>query len=183
MKKQNILRILTLAFTCAALVISLAPVGADGPSVNGSAIRVTTGNTFALVPTGDPNVFGHPVDGVAQVSSMGNCHFHGEGTVYFPTSAGQPIRIVSNTPWTLTSSDGANSLKFTAVGTAAFDPANPLFGNVSYTVTFVGGTGAFAGATGTATMEVTAEFTSPLAGLATWTMKGVVITAGSVSAN
>src|SRR6185436_20795958 len=94
-------------------------VGADGgPSPNASAIRVTTGNTFALVPTADPNILGHPVDGVAQVSVMGNAHFHGESTIYLPTNPGQPIRIFSNSPWTLTSSDGANSLKFDTEGTA-----------------------------------------------------------------
>src|SRR6266568_2698985 len=128
------------------LTICRSSAGAeDGPSTNAAAIRVTTGNTFALVPTSDPNVFGHPVDGVAQVSLMGNCHFHGESTIYLPTSAGQPIRILSTTPWTLTSSDGANSLKFDAEGTATFDPANPLFVNLTYKVTFVGGTGRFAG--------------------------------------
>ncbi len=116
------------------------------------------------------------MDGVAQVSLLGNCHFHGEGEVRLPTSPGQPIVIVSTSPWTLTSSDGLNSLKFAARGTAVFDPANPNFANLTYNVTFTGGTGAFASATGTATMEVTAEFTSPLAGLANWTMKGVVIT-------
>src|SRR6267143_847499 len=178
MKKLNLLRTLALALTCAALVISRSPVSAeDGPSTNAAAIRVTTGNTFALVPTADPNIFGHPVDGVAQVSLMGNCHFHGEATIYLPTSAGQPIRIISSSPWTLTSSDGANSLKFDTEGTATFDPANPLFANLTYQVTFVGGTGKFARARGTGTIEVTAEFTSPLGGLANWTMKGVAITA------
>jgi hypothetical protein len=121
-------------------------------------------------------VFGHPVDGVAQVSLIGNCHFHGDGIIYLPTSPGQPIRIVNTAPWTLTSSDGANSLKFDVEGTATFDPANSLFANLTYKVTFVGGTGVFVGANGTATMEVTAEFTSLLGGLANWTMKGVVIT-------
>jgi hypothetical protein len=177
MKKHNMLRILTLTFTCAALVIRCLTVNADGVlPTNSAAIRVTTGNTFALVPTSNPNVFGHPVDGVAQVSVMGNCHFHGEGTIYLPTSAGQQITIVNTSPWTLTSSDGANSLQFNVVGTATFDPANSLFANLTYNVTFIGGTGAFVGARGTATMEVTAEFTSALAGLANWTMKGVVIT-------
>ena len=71
-----------------------------------------------------------------------------------------------------------DKLKFNAVGTATFDPANPLFANLTYQVTFVGGTGKFAGATGTGTMDVTAEFSSQLAGLATWTLKGVVITPG-----
>ena len=165
-----------MALAC-FLTISRSPAGADdGPSANAAAIRVTTGNTFALVPTSDPNVFGHPVDGVAQVSLMGNCHFHGEATIYLPTSASQPIRILSTSPWTLTSSDGANSLKFDTEGTAIFDPANPLFVNLTYKVTFVGGTGKFAGARGTGTIEVTAEFASALGGLANWTMKGVVIT-------
>jgi hypothetical protein len=72
-------------------------------------------------------------------------------------------------------------LKFNVEGTATFDPANPLFANLTYKVTFIGGTGAFVGAKGNATMEVTAEFTSALAGLANWTMKGVVITPGSGS--
>jgi hypothetical protein len=179
MKKLKLLPTLgiTLACVCAVLAISRSRVGAnDGPPANAAAIRVTTGNTFALVPTSDPNVFGHPVDGVAQVSAMGNCHFQGESTIYLPTSAGQPIRILNTSPWTLTSSDGANSLKFDVEGTATFDPANSLFANLTYNVHFVGGTGRFAGARGTGTMEVTAEFTSALAGLANWTMKGVVIT-------
>ena len=164
------------------LTISRSPASADDArSTNAAAIRVTTGNAFALVPTSDPNIFGHPVDGVAQVSLMGNCHFHGEATIYLPTSAGQPIRILSSSPWTLTSSDGANSLKFDTEGTATFDPANSLFANLTYKVTFVGGTGKFARARGTGTMEVTAEFTSPLGGLANWTMKGVVITSPSGS--
>lgn len=176
MKKLHLVRILALTLTCVALAVSRSKVGADdGPAANAGAIRVTTGNTFALVPTSDPNVFGHPVDGVAQVSNMGNCHFHGEATIYLPTAAGQPIRIISSSPWTLTSSDGANSLKFDTDGTATFDPANPLFANLTYKVTFVGGTGRFARATGTGTIEVTAEFTSVLGGLANWTMKGVVI--------
>jgi len=182
MKKLSLLRTLALALTCAALAISRSQVGAnDGPPVNAAAIRVTTGNTFALVPTSDPNVFGHPVDGVAQVSLMGNCHFHGEATIYLPTTAGQAIRILSTSPWTLTSSDGANSLKFDAEGTATFDPVNPSFVNLTYNVTFDGGTGRFAQARGTGTIEVTAEFTSALGGLANWTLKGVVIASPSGS--
>lgn len=182
MKNLNLVRFIALSVTCAALTMGVSPVTANsGPAANAAAIRVTTGNTFGLVPTADPFVFGHPVDGVAQVSLMGNCHFHGESTLYFPTGAGQAIRIVSSSPWTLTSSDGANSLKFEVVGTATFDPSNALFGNVIYQVTFTGGTGKFVGAAGSATMEVTAEFTSPLGGLANWTLKGVVITAPSGS--
>src|SRR4051812_39227634 len=89
MKTVNLFRVLTLTLACAALAISRTPAAADdGPSANAAAIRVTTGNTFALVRTSNPYVFGHPVDGVANVSLMGNCHFHGDGTVYFPVSPG-----------------------------------------------------------------------------------------------
>jgi hypothetical protein len=178
MKKLKFLPFLALAIVCAALVTSPYAVRADDNRANSSAIRATTGNTFALVPTSDPSVFGHPVDGVAQVSLLGNCHFHGESTIYMPTSAGQSIRIVSSSPWSLTSSDGADSLRFDVEGTAAFDPANPLFANITYHASFVGGTGKFVDAKGNATMEVTAMFTSQLAGLANWTMKGIVITPG-----
>jgi hypothetical protein len=177
MKTKNILPILALTLGSVALIwTTVATKAGDTLPAKAAAIRVTTGNRFELVPTADPNVFGHPVDGVAQVSLMGNCHFHGEATIYLPTAVGEPIRILSDTPWRLTSSDGANTLEFDVEGTATFDPANPLFANLTYSVKFVGGTGAFAGATGTGTMEVTAEFTSQLGGLANWTMKGVVIT-------
>jgi hypothetical protein len=179
--KINAVKILALGFGCAALVWITTPINAGNTlPANAAALRANAGNKFALVPTNDPYVLGHPVDGVAQVSLLGNCHFHGDGEVHLPTSAGQPIVIVSTSPWTLIASDGTNSLQFDVQGTATFDPVNPNFANLSYTATFVGGTGAFVGATGTATFEVTAQFESALEGWATWTMKGYVITPPSV---
>ena len=92
MTKINAVNGLALALGCAALVgASTVTRAGDILPANAAALQVTTGNTFALVPTADPNVFGHPVDGVAQVSLMGNCHFHGEGEIHLPTSAGQPL--------------------------------------------------------------------------------------------
>lgn len=177
MKPITAVRSLVLELVSTALVwVAAAAYAADTLPPNAAAIRATTGNTFALTPTADPYVFGHPVDGVAQVSLMGNCHFHGDGEVRLPTSPGQFITIVSTSPWTLTASNGTNSLRFDVQGTATFDPVNPNFANLTYTATFVGGTGAFANANGKATFEVTAEFNSPLTGLANWTMKGYVIT-------
>jgi hypothetical protein len=175
-KKLHLLKAAVLAIGCSALALAGVALKADTLPANAADIRVTAGNTFALIPTADPNVFGHPVDGVAQVSLLGNCHFHGEGLVHLPTTAGQPIVIVSTSPWTLTAAEGTASLRFDAEGIAVFDPANPSFVNLKYNATFVGGTGAFATARGKATFDVT-QFTSALAGLATWTMKGYVITA------
>ena len=182
MKSLNAIKVVALALGCAAAVCAAIPSKAGGgPSANAAALRANAGNKFALVPTGDPLVFGHPVDGVAQVSLLGNCHFHGEGEVRMPAAVGQAVVIVSTSPWTLTASDGTNSLAFEVIGTATFDPVNPGFANVNYTATFVGGTGNFVGATGTATFEVTAQFETQLDGWATWTMKGVVITPKSLS--
>jgi len=179
MKKIHAVKILALGLGCAALVWASAPSKAgDTLPANAAALRANAGNKFALVPTGNPYVFGHPVDGVAQVSLLGNCHFHGEGEVRLPASPGEPIVILSTSPWTLTASNGTNSLQFDVQGTATFDPVNPSFANLTYTATFVGGTGAFVGATGTATFEVTAQFESALDGWATWTMKGFVLTPG-----
>jgi hypothetical protein len=181
MTKINLVKSLVLALGGAALVwASVTSRAGDTLPANAAALRANAGNKFALVPTANPYVLGHPVDGVAQVSLLGNCHFHGEGEIHLPTSPGQPIVIVSTSPWALTASDGTNSLRFDVQGTATFDPVNPNFANLSYTATFVGGTGAFASATGNATFEVTAQFESALEGWATWTMKGYVITPPSV---
>src|SRR5262245_50986154 len=119
MKKLSVLNGSVLLLACAVLLLAGAALKAGGVLPNtAAALQATTGNTFALVPTDDPNVFGHPVDGVAQVSLLGNCHFHGESEVHLPTSPGQPIVITSTSPWTLTASDGVNSLRFNAQGTA-----------------------------------------------------------------
>ena len=177
MRQIQAVKGIVVALGCAALFwTSAAAQAPETLPANAAALRANAGNKFALVPTADPFVLGHPVDGVAQVSLLGNCHFHGESEIHLPTSPGQPIVIVSTSPWTLTASDGTSSLAFDARGTATFDPANPNFANLTYTATFVGGTGAFASATGRATFEVTAQFESALEGWATWTMKGYVLT-------
>jgi len=142
-------------------------------------MRANAGVTFALAPTTDPSRFTVTADGVVQVSLMGNCSEHADLVVQFPTAPGQPITLSGSV--TLTSSDGANSLKFNVTGTAAPDPANPGFLNNNYQATFTGGTGAFASAAGTAQISETTKFTSPATGTGTWTMKGYVVTPPSAN--
>jgi len=95
----------------------------------------------------------------------------------FPSSAGQPITL--NGTATLTSSDGANSLIFRVNGTSVPDPAKPAFFNNSYQVTFTGGSGAFANARGSGSINEVVKFNTASSGTGTWPLKGVVVTAPS----
>ena len=180
MKKMNPIKKLALVVGCGAFALGTGQVNlADTLPANAAAIRANAGVTFTLAPTTDPSRFTATADGVVQVSLMGNCSEHADLVVQFPTAPGQPITLSGSV--TLTSSDGANSLKFNVTGIAAPDPANPGFLNNSYQATFTGGTGAFASATGAAQISETTKFTSPATGTGTWTMKGYVVTPRSPS--
>jgi len=173
MKRFVRLTLVALIVACAALPFASAALDADTLPANAAALRANAGNTFVLTPTADPSVFTITADGVAQVSLAGNCTEHAVLQVHFPASPGQPILLSGG--GTLTSSDAATSLKFTVTGTATPDPANPAFFNNSYQVTFAGGSGAFASATGKAQINELVVFTSQLGGTGTWTMKGYVV--------
>ena len=180
MKIMNPMRSLALTIACGAVALVSSQANlADTLPANAAAIRANAGVTFAFAPTTDPSRFTATADGVVQVSLMGNCSEHAQLVVQFPTGPGQPITLSGSV--TLTSSDGANSLKFNVTGIAAPDPANPGFLNNNYQATFTGGTGAFAFATGAAQISETTKFTSPATGTGTWTMKGYVVTPPSAN--
>ena len=95
-------------------------------------------------------------------------------TVRFPATPGQPV--VLNGTGTFTSIDGTKSLQFSVSGTATPDPANPGFFNASYQLTFIGGTGAYASASGAAVITEVVMFTSATTGTVAWNLNGYVIT-------
>ena len=159
--------ILALALT--ALVTTAAPAKAG-------VIKAHGGEVFALTPTDDPNVFRDTVDGVAQVSLLGNCSFHAEQTVSLPSAPGEPIRVKGS--WRFTTADSATTLDMEVEGTGAPDPANPGFVNINLTVRFAGGAGLMAHVCGSGELEGAAMFTSPAAGMVTWTLKGNISTHG-----
>jgi hypothetical protein len=174
MKRLNAMKSAALALVCAGLIGGDGRVsGTNTLPASAADFRANAGNTFVLAPTSDPSVFKITADGVAQVSVLGNCVEHAEVQVQFPASPGQPILLSGS--GTLTSSDGASTVKFTVTGTAKPDPANPAFFNNSYQVTFAGGSGAFASATGAGQISELVVFTSPLAGTGTWTLKGYLV--------
>lgn len=175
MKSLNLLfKKLGLAIVCAALVFA-------GISATAADIRANAGTTFTLTSTTDPSVFTHKVDGVAQVSLLGKCAFHGDVVVRFPATTGQPITLTGN--FTFTAADGVTTLIASVEGAAAPDLANPSFLNFHYDVTFTGGSGPFTNARGRADIDGFGQYTTEglvqpadgsTTGKATWTMKGEV---------
>ena len=167
MTRFSLFKGLGLALGCAALALTTN-------SISAADIRANGGTTWTLEPTADPSLFTHTVDGIVQVSLLGNCTVHADVIVHFPANPSQPPSL--NGSFTFTTADGATTLKAKAEGTGTPDPANPsFFLNFQYHVTFTGGSGQFATARGEAEIKGVALFTSPSAGKATWKMKGQVL--------
>src|SRR5262245_62408101 len=166
MTKFSLFKQFSPALVFAALILT-------GNSTHAADIRVNAGTTWILGPTADPAVLTHTVDGIVQVSLLGNCTFHADVLVGLPAGPGQPYTLSGT--FTFTSADGTTTLNADAVGTATPDPANAGFLNFRYHVSFTGGTGSFAKARGEADSDGAALFTSASAGKATWTLKGHVL--------
>ena len=166
MKKLNLFKHFGLALSCAALVLISNAAGA-------AEIHANAGTTFDLIPTAEPGVFTHTVDGIAQVSPIGNCKVHMDVVARFPADPTQPIALSGSL--TFTSADGMTTLNGTVVGGATGDPANPQeFANFHYRIRFTGGTGELEGARGPGVIKGAGLFTSSSSGKSTWTLRGSV---------
>ncbi len=172
MTRFSLSKVLGVALGCAALVLSSV-------SLSAAQIRANAGTTFVLYPTADPTVLTHTVDGVVQVSLMGNCTVHFDVVV---TAKSAELYALKGS-LTITSATGAATLKADVAGVGTIDPDNGNFLNIHYKVVFTGGSGAFAHAHGQAEINGFAYFTTQglvqpagayATGKATWTMKGQV---------
>src|SRR5436190_776041 len=159
MKKVNRLNLAVLAAACIALTIPTNSLKADFHPVNILPIHANAGVTAVLAPTSDPLVFTATATGVVQTTLLGTCVENAQLTVRFPAIPGQPV--VLNGTGSFTSIDGSKSLQFSDTGTATPDRTNPGFFNSKYQLTFKGGTGAFASASGAAEITEVVMFTSP----------------------
>ena len=175
--RRQALKEFSLGLAAMALAFASPALKADMLPANAAAITANAGNTFVLAPTLNPSVFTITATGIVQVSNLGNCTEQAVVQVQFPASPGQPILLSGSV--TLTSADGATTLKFTVKGIATPDASNPAFFNNTYQATFTGGSGAFASATGTAEINELVMFNSPTTGTGTWTMKGHVVSVPS----
>ena len=182
MKKSTLIKAASMTLGLATLVAVQSNGGSrddDRGRQHGHRITANAGSTFTLLPSGTPGVLNHTVDGVVQLSVLGNCTFHADVKAYLPTAAGEPFVLTGTAIFT--SADGSATLAIEVEGWAAPDPANPgSFVDFHYDVTFSGGTGAFSTARGSAEIDGFGMFTSESAGKATWTMRGHIATAGQI---
>jgi hypothetical protein len=175
MKKINRLSPAVLVAACAALIVTTATLKADlHPPVNILPIHASAGVTVVLTNTPDPAVFIATATGVVTTTLLGTCVENAQVQVRFPSTPGQPAVLTGT--GTFTSIDGTKSLRTSVSGTATPDQANPGFLNARYQVTFTGGTGPFASASGGGEITEVAMFTSPGTATVTWTLNGLVIT-------
>lgn len=141
MKKLSLPAFLTVAFSCAALILG-------SPSASASQFSAFAGTTFILVPVPktSPQLFTHTVDGVVQVSALGDCTVHFDLLV---TSTADPKRPydVEGTQ-TITTADGSSSVTSSVKGYLSANPANATFLGIHYKMVFVSGTGLLADARG-----------------------------------
>jgi hypothetical protein len=168
------LTLAVLAAACAVLAITTASLKADLHPGIILPIHANAGVTATLAGTSTSGLFIAAATGVVQTSLLGTCVENAQLQVQFPATSGQPV--VLNGTGTFTSIDGTKSLQFSVSGTANPDPANPGFFNAKYQLTFTGGTGAFASASGVGEITEVVMFTSATTGTVTWTLNGLVIT-------
>jgi len=183
MKRISFIKSASVALGLAALVAAVTPHLNGGSRDNdrghqhGRRITANAGSTFTLLPSGTPGVLNHTVDGVVQLSLLGNCTFHADVVAQVPTGPGEPFVLMGTA--TFISADGSDNLDIDVEGWAAPDPANPgSFVDFHYDVTITGGTGKFATARGSGEIDGFGMFTSASTGKATWTMTGHVAPAG-----
>lgn len=159
---------IVLASGCAALAMTTAFAEARGVKGNG-------GTTFVNVPVefdsaGNPTKLTHTVDGVARVSTLGNCTFHAD---VIGISQPDGTFALSGT-FRITSANGTTTLDGEVMGATAPDESgNPYFGNFHYDVKFTGGTGQMENARGKGSIDGFALFAEDFAsGKATWLLRG-----------
>jgi hypothetical protein len=157
-----------------SLVTAFTPIlGHADPHING-VMTAIAGTRFQLAPTGQPGVFTHTVDGLAQVSVIGNCIVHMDSLA----QAGQ-----GEEPWTVEGTmqfifPKDNSILYVKIsGWVALEPGTP-FGNLHYDVEILSGEGQFAGARGRGQMDGAGMFINPQGseGTATWKFDGSIFT-------
>jgi hypothetical protein len=174
LNRGAVLKILSVGLLGIALLSTASSKADLRPQVNILPIHANAGVTAVLTNTSEAGVFIATATGVVQTTLLGTCVENAQLQVRFPATPDQPV--VLNGTGSFTSLDGTKSLQFSVSGTATPDSANPNFFNAKYQLTFTGGTGAFASASGAAQITEVVMFTSPTTGTVTWVLNGLVIT-------
>jgi hypothetical protein len=141
MQKMSLFKAVSLALGCAALVVG-------GTIASAGEFSAFAGTTFILVPVlnTSPLQFTHTVDGVVEVSPLGDCTVHFDLIVTATGDSERPYTIEG--PQTITTADGNSSVTSSVQGYLSSNSANPSFLGIHYKLAFISGTGRLAGAHG-----------------------------------
>jgi hypothetical protein len=158
-------------FTLLASLTSLLAVA--GPLPNG-LMTANAGTRFTLVPNGT-GAFTHTVDGLAQVSVIGDCLVHFD-VVAEPQPTGEWKG--TGTAYFLNPKDGS-ILRLKGTARVTPEPNSPI-ANFHYDLEIISGEGQFAGARGSGEIDGAALFIDDQGnGTTTWIFRGHVFTHGS----
>lgn len=135
------------------LALGCATLGLSGTSAGAREFFANAGTTFILVPllSTSPLQFTHTVDGLVQVSPLGECTVHFDLVVTTTGSSSRPY-LVTGTQ-TITTADGASSVTSSVNGYLISNPANATFLGIHYELKFTAGTGQLADARGRTVLQ------------------------------
>ena len=141
MKKMSLTKVLSLVLSCGALVFG-------GTSASACDFSANAGTTFILVPVPNtsPLLFTHTVDGVVEVSPLGDCTVHFDLMVTATGDSKRPYDVEGTQ--TITTADGKSSVTSSVKGYLSSNPANATFLGINYKLAFISGTGQLAEAKG-----------------------------------
>jgi hypothetical protein len=142
------------------------------PHING-VMTANAGTRFTLGPSDQEGVLSHTVDGVAQVSVIGNCIVHFD-VLARPEPPGVPWKV-EGTMYFLYPNDGS-ILRLKVTGSVLPELDVPI-GNFHYDAEVISGEGQFAGARGQGEINGAAMFIDTEGnGTATWKFQGNIFT-------
>jgi hypothetical protein len=162
MTKLNPSKVLgiALALGCATLVLGAIYASTDTWPSGPENFHAHAGTTFVLLPASasTPGVRSHNIDGVVQVSSLGDCTFH--ATANLVATANANFFLITDGVFLFTTADGKSTLTASAAGTLTVNPANPYMADIQYDVTFTPlGTGSLKDAHGSGKLHGMVMFT------------------------
>jgi hypothetical protein len=158
------------------LVLALSPLltfADDDKTVNG-IILANAGTRFQLSDDNHDGILEHAVNGLAQVSHVGNC-FVSFDVLVEPAPPGKRWKLTGTMQ--IVTADKKSVLNLEVTGSVLPDDDTP-FGNFHYDAVIKSGTGRFDHARGRAEIDGAAMFINRegTEGTATWLLRGFVFT-------
>src|SRR5215471_16226464 len=120
MQKMSLFKAVNTALSCATLFVGATFASAE-------EFSAFAGTTFILVPVPftSPQQFTHTVDGVVEVSPLGDCTVHFDLVVTATGDSERPYKVDGTQ--TITTADGNSSVTSSVQGYLSSNSANPSF--------------------------------------------------------